>query len=81
MAARIYKPAKTAMQQGNAATRDWILEYEPEQPLTIEPLMGGPALPTPSRKSACASPPKRKRSLTRRVAALPSALRSRKRLA
>jgi hypothetical protein len=40
MAARIYKPAKTAMQQGNAATRDWILEYAPEQPLTIEPLMG-----------------------------------------
>jgi len=40
MAARIYKPAKTAMQQGLAATRDWILEYEPEQPLLIEPLMG-----------------------------------------
>ncbi|MGH9651473.1 MAG: ETC complex I subunit [Terriglobales bacterium] len=40
MAARIYKPAKTAMQQGLAATRDWILEYEPEKPLLIEPLMG-----------------------------------------
>ena len=40
MAARIYKPAKTAMQQGNAASRDWVLEYEPEQPRTIEPLMG-----------------------------------------
>jgi hypothetical protein len=40
MAARIYKPARTAMQQGNAATRDWILEFTPEQPLTIEPLMG-----------------------------------------
>jgi len=40
MAARIYKPAKTAMQQGLAAMRDWILEYEPEKPLTIEPLMG-----------------------------------------
>jgi ETC complex I subunit conserved region len=39
MAARIYKPAKTAMQQGMAA-RDWILEYEPEKPFTIEPLMG-----------------------------------------
>ncbi|MGH6833789.1 MAG: ETC complex I subunit [Methyloceanibacter sp.] len=38
MAARIYKPARNAMQQG-MAPRDWILEYEPE-PLTIEPLMG-----------------------------------------
>ena len=32
MAARIYKPARNAMQQG-MAPRDWILEYEPE-PLT-----------------------------------------------
>ncbi len=40
MAARIYRPAKTAMQQGLAATRDWVLEYAPEQPRTIEPLMG-----------------------------------------
>ena len=39
MAARIYKPAKTAMQQGMAA-RDWVLEYEPEKSLVIEPLMG-----------------------------------------
>jgi NADH dehydrogenase ubiquinone Fe-S protein 4 len=39
MAARIYQPARTAMQQG-MATRDWILEYEPDKPLTIEPLMG-----------------------------------------
>jgi hypothetical protein len=39
MAARIYKPAKTAMQQGMAA-RDWVLEYEPQSPLGIEPLMG-----------------------------------------
>jgi hypothetical protein len=40
MAARIFKPARTAMQQGLAATRDWILEFEPEKPLQIEPLMG-----------------------------------------
>lgn len=40
MAARIYKPAKSAMQQGTAGTRDWVLEYEPEQPRVIEPLMG-----------------------------------------
>ena len=40
MSARIYKPAKTAMQQGFANTRDWVLEFEPEEPRTIEPLMG-----------------------------------------
>ncbi len=39
MAARIYQPAKTAMQQGMAA-RDWVLEYEPDKPKLIEPLMG-----------------------------------------
>jgi hypothetical protein len=40
MAARIYKPAKTAMQSGTAKTKDWVLDYEPEQPREIEPLMG-----------------------------------------
>ena len=39
MAARIYKPAKNAMQQG-MAPRDWVLEYEPDTSLVIEPLMG-----------------------------------------
>jgi hypothetical protein len=39
MAARIYKPAKNAMQQG-AAPRDWVLEFEPDKPRGIEPLMG-----------------------------------------
>jgi hypothetical protein len=39
MAARIYKPARNAMQQGQAP-RDWVLEYEPEHPRSIEPLMG-----------------------------------------
>lgn len=39
MAARIYKPAKTAMQQG-MAPRDWMLEYEPDTSPVIEPLMG-----------------------------------------
>ena len=40
MVARIYKPAKTAMQSGNAKTKDWILDFEPEQPREVEPLMG-----------------------------------------
>ncbi len=40
MTARIYKPAKTAMQAGTAKTKDWVLDFEPEEPRTVEPLMG-----------------------------------------
>ena len=40
MTARIYKPARTAMQSGNARTKEWVLDYEPESPCEIEPLMG-----------------------------------------
>ncbi|MCD0419716.1 MAG: ETC complex I subunit [Rhodopseudomonas sp.] len=40
MTARIYKPSKNAMQSGTAKTREWQLDYEPETPRTIEPLMG-----------------------------------------
>jgi hypothetical protein len=40
MTARIYKPAKTAMSSGKAKTHRWVLEFDPERPLTIEPLMG-----------------------------------------
>ena len=40
MVARIYKPARTAMQSGTAKTREWVLEYEPEEPRAVEPLMG-----------------------------------------
>ena len=40
MAARIYKPAKTVMQSGNAKTKNWVLEYEPEEPRVVESLMG-----------------------------------------
>jgi hypothetical protein len=39
MTARIYRPAKTAMQSGTAKTR-WLLEYEAEAPREVEPLMG-----------------------------------------
>ncbi len=28
------------MQSGTAKTREWVLEFEPEQPREIEPLMG-----------------------------------------
>lgn len=38
--ARIYRPSKTAMQSGRAKTRQWVLEFEPEAPREVEPLMG-----------------------------------------
>ncbi|HZQ12259.1 MAG TPA: ETC complex I subunit [Pseudolabrys sp.] len=40
MIARIYKPAKTAMQSGQAGTKAWVLDFEPEEPRQVEPLMG-----------------------------------------
>jgi hypothetical protein len=41
MLARIYKPARTAMQSGKAGQAEkWLLEYEPEVPLKSDPLMG-----------------------------------------
>jgi hypothetical protein len=40
MTAKIYKPARTAMQSGSAKTKNWLLEFEPEEPRSVEPLMG-----------------------------------------
>lgn len=40
MLARIYQPAKTAMQSGKARTKNWVLEFEPEVARRIDPLMG-----------------------------------------
>lgn len=40
MVARIYRPAKTAMQSGEARSERWCLDYEPEAPRSIDPLMG-----------------------------------------
>jgi len=40
MTAKIYRPAKTAMQSGKANTHDWVLEFEPEQARSIDPMMG-----------------------------------------
>jgi len=40
MSAKIYRPAKTAMQSGKAKTHRWVLEHDQESPRTIEPIMG-----------------------------------------
>jgi len=40
MTARIYRPARNAMQSGRANTKHWVLVFEPSAPREIEPLMG-----------------------------------------
>jgi hypothetical protein len=40
MLARIYRPAKTAMQSGKAKTKEWTLEFEPVSARLPDPLMG-----------------------------------------
>ena len=40
MRARIYQPAKTAMQSGRAKTIEWVLEYEPTRRQQLDPLTG-----------------------------------------
>ncbi len=40
MRARIYQPARTAMQSGTAKTHFWILEFAAASARDIDPLMG-----------------------------------------
>jgi hypothetical protein len=40
MRARIYQPAKTAMQSGTAKTQTWVLEFDPASARDVDPLMG-----------------------------------------
>lgn len=40
MRARIYQPAKTAMQSGTAKTQVWVLEFAPASAREVDPLMG-----------------------------------------
>jgi ETC complex I subunit conserved region len=40
MLAKIYQPARSAMQSGQARTRHWILEFVPADARWIDPLMG-----------------------------------------
>lgn len=40
MQARIYRPAKTAMQSGTAKTHIWVLEFAPAARREVDPLMG-----------------------------------------
>ncbi len=40
MTARIYVPARNAMQSGQGKSQRWLLEFEPASPRSVEPLMG-----------------------------------------
>lgn len=40
MLARIYQPARNAMQSGTAKSRKWVLEFAPEAARCLDPLMG-----------------------------------------
>lgn len=40
MRARLYSPARTAMSSGMAKTHGWVLDFEPEEPAHVDPLMG-----------------------------------------
>ena len=40
MSARIFSPAKSAMQSGKAKTGYWVLEFETQTQKRIDPLMG-----------------------------------------
>ena len=40
MLARIFRPAKSAMQSGRANTKDWVLVFEPSSDRRPDPLMG-----------------------------------------
>jgi len=40
MTARIYKPARNAMQSGQGKSQRWLLDFEPAARREVEPLMG-----------------------------------------
>ncbi|SMD07244.1 MULTISPECIES: ETC complex I subunit [Primorskyibacter] len=40
MKARIYKPARNAMQSGVAKTKTWVLDFAPSERRSVDPLMG-----------------------------------------
>lgn len=40
MTALIFKPSKSAMQSGLGKTDVWVLQFVPNKPRTVDPLMG-----------------------------------------
>jgi hypothetical protein len=50
MLAKIYRPAKTAMQSGKAGLNEWVLEFTPEDRRPTDPLMGWTGSLNPSEQ-------------------------------
>jgi len=48
MLAKIYRPAKNAMQSGKANTKHWVLEFEPSAASRPDALMGWTSSPDAS---------------------------------
>ncbi|MES1198670.1 MAG: ETC complex I subunit [Pseudomonadota bacterium] len=48
MLAKIYRPAKTAMQSGKGGSKRWVLEFEANSAPTTEALMGWTSTTDPS---------------------------------
>ena len=71
MTARIYKPARTAMQSGTAKTKEWVLDDQPEQPRMVEPLMGWTSSSDMKQQLRLGSKPRKKRSPIASVTASP----------
>lgn len=40
MTARIFRPAKSAMQSGEGGSKEWVLEHVPSVARSVDPLMG-----------------------------------------
>ncbi len=40
MSAKIYRPAKNAMQSGKAKTHLWVLEFDQSEPRKVDPVFG-----------------------------------------
>ena len=70
MLARIFRPAKNAMQSGRGQEELWVLEYEPEMPLKIDPLMGYTSSTDMRRQILDPSAPDQERAILDVLAAL-----------
>lgn len=56
--ARIFRPDKTAMQSGKAGMKKWVLEFTPESPYFVEPLMGWTGMRDTTREVQLSFPTK-----------------------
>ena len=57
-AVRIYRPGRAVTQAGLAGTRQWLLEFESDDPQRPEPLMGWTSARDPRRQIRMAFPSK-----------------------